>query len=199
MEKHQIKNNMNRQLKNQNNIIYTENLIRRIFNIKKEKIYILIIIILIIIISILTIIINKQKERQNTNEATQDIVQEENGNSINRIIEEPKEYVKTLQSGIKKNESNNIKTEKTVQGLIIKNISLTSDGNNTTFSADVKNINKYNQQLKLKITLLKEDGTEWMTFNGIVSKTDDETLGKINTKISNSDFTNAYDVKIEID
>ena len=63
----------------------------------------------------------------------------------------------------------------------------------------VKNINKYNQQLKLKITLLKEDGTEWMTFNGIVSKTDDETLGKINTKISNSDFTNAYDVKIEID
>ena len=38
-----------------------------------------------------------------------------------------------------------------------------------------------------------------MTFNGIVSKTDDETLGKINTKISNSDFTNAYDVKIEID
>ena len=89
---------------------------------KKEKIYILIIIILIIIISILTIIINKQKERQNTNEATQDIAQEENGNSINRIIEEPKEYVKTLQSGIKKNESNNIKTEKTVQGLIIKNI-----------------------------------------------------------------------------
>ena len=52
---------------------------------------------------------------------------------------------------------------------------------------------------KKLITLLKEDGTEWMTFNGIVSKTDDETLGKINTKISNSDFTNAYDVKIEID
>ena len=164
---------------------------------KREKIYIFIIIILLIIISILTIIINKQKERQNTNEATQDIAQEEN--SINRIIEEPKEYVKTLQSGIKKNENDKIKEEKTVQGLIIKNISLTSDGNDTTFSADVKNINKYNQQLKLKITLLKEDGTEWMTFNGIVSKTDDETLGKINTKISNSDFTNAYDVKIEID
>ena len=166
---------------------------------KREKIYIFIIIILLIIISILTIIINKQKERQNTNEATQDIAQEENENSINRIIEEPKEYVKTLQSGIKKNENDKIKEEKTVQGLIIKNISLTSDGNDTTFSADVKNINKYNQQLKLKITLLKEDGTEWMTFNGIVSKTDDETLGKINTKISNSDFTNAYDVKIEID
>ena len=164
---------------------------------KREKIYIFIIIILLIIISILTIIINKQKERQNTNEATQDIAQEEN--SINRIIEEPKEYVKTLQSGIKKNENDKIKEEKTVQGLIIKNISLTSDGNDTTFSADVKNINKYNQQLKLKITLLKEDGTEWMTFNGIVPKTDDETLGKINTKISNSDFTNAYDVKIEID
>ena len=167
---------------------------------KKNKLYIFIISVLIIIIAILAIIIIKQKNIQNTNEATQDIAYTEGiDNTISRIVEEPKTYVEISQDGTKKNKSDKMKLEKKVENLVISNISLTSDGNDTIFSADVKNINKYKQQLKLKITLLKEDGTEWITFYGIVSKTEDETTGKISTKISNSDFTNAYDVKIEID
>lgn len=167
---------------------------------KKNKLYIFIISVLIIIIAILAIIIIKQKNIQNTNEATQDIAYTEGiDNTISRIVEEPKTYVEISQDGTKKNKSDKIKLGKKVENLVISNISLTSDGNDTIFSADVKNINKYNQQLKLKITLLKEDGTEWITFYGIVSKTEDETTGKISTKISNSDFTNAYDLKITIE
>ena len=171
---------------------------------KKNKLYIFIISVLIIIIAILAIIIikqkNIQKNIQNTNEATQDIAYTEGiDNTISRIVEEPKTYVEISQDGTKKNKSDKMKLEKKVENLVISNISLTSDGNDTIFSADVKNINKYKQQLKLKITLLKEDGTEWITFYGIVSKTEDETTGKISTKISNSDFTNAYDLKITIE
>lgn len=167
---------------------------------KREKIYIIIIIILLIIITILTINIIKQKNKENINEATQDIAYtEENKNTINRIVEEPKEYVETSQNGTRKNNSNKIISTKTVGNLTISNISLTSDGKDTYFTADVKSTNKLSEGTKLSINLLKEDGSIWITFNGVVSKTDSETTGKINTKISDYDFTNAYDLKITIE
>lgn len=167
---------------------------------KKEKIYILIIIILLIIIVTLAINIKKQKDKENINEATQDIAQinEVNG-TTGRTAEEPKEYVKVLQDGTRKNNSNKISETKTVENLTISNISLTSDGKDTYFTADVKSTSKLIEETKLNISLLKEDGSIWITFHGVISKIDDDTTGKINTKISDSDFTNAYDVKIEID
>ena len=167
---------------------------------KKEKLYILIIIILLVIIAILTITIKKQKDKENINEATQDIAQTNEINGVtDRIVEKPKEYVKVTQDGTRKNNSNKITSAKTVGNLTISNISLTSDGKDTYFTADVKSTSKLNGETKLNISLLKEDGSTWITFHGIVSKTDDETIGKINTKISNSDFTNAYDLKITIE
>lgn len=167
---------------------------------KKRKKYILVIIILVIIIVILTIKIKKQKNKENIIEATQDIAQTNEINGVvNRIVEEPKEYVKVEQGGVRKNISSKIISEKTVKNLTISNISLTSDGKDTFFKADVKSTSKLSGETKLSISLLKEDGSIWITFEGIVSKTNDENIGKINLKISDADFTNAYDLKIDIE
>lgn len=166
---------------------------------KREKLYILIIIIMLIIIALLTINIKKQKDKENINEATEDIMQTDELNDvINKIVEKPKEYVKVSQDGTRKNNSNKITSAKTVGNLTISNILLTSDGKDTFFTADVKSTSKIKEETRLSITLLKEDGSTWITFDVIVSKTNDETVGKINTKISDSDFTNAYDLKITI-
>ena len=164
------------------------------------KIYILIIIVLLILIAILTIKIKKQKDEENIIEAVQDIAQTNELNFVtNKIVEEPKEYVKVTQDGTRKNNSDKITSAKMVGNLIISNISLTSDGKDTFFTADVKSTGKIHEEIKLKITLLKEDGNEWITFYGFVSKADNGTIGKINIKISDADFTNAYDLKIDIE
>lgn len=165
---------------------------------KKGKMYI-IIIILIIIIAIFTINIKKRKNKENIIETTQDIARSNEINGMTNIIaDEPKEYVKVLQDGTRENKSSKVVEEKTVGNLKINNISLTSDGKDTYLKADVKSTIQLNKETKLSISLIKEDGSRWITFNDIVLKTNDENIGKINLKISDADFTNAYDLKIDI-
>lgn len=122
-------------------------------------------------------------------------------NIIETVKEETKSnvvdnYVIVTEDGTIKNKSNKIAEQKKINNFTVSNISLTSDGKNSYLKADVKSTSKIEDNTTLEFRFLKEDGSELISLFVVVLNTNDETVGKIDTKLSNLDITGAYDLKI---
>lgn len=112
--------------------------------------------------------------------------------------EETKKYVKIDDNGNKRNMNENIMHDKNVNDLIIKNINLVFNGKDTEIECDVQSQTKIQENMKIKVSLIKDDGTEWISVDSFVSKTENAYVGKIKSKICDFDFTNANDIKFEL-
>ncbi len=106
-------------------------------------------------------------------------------------------YVEEIQDGIKINKSTKLNEAKTVDGLTITNIQLTTKSGMTNLLADV--INNGQEQIPIKsvqITLLDTNQKELTTVTGIVNSLKPGESTELNISMT-SDFINAYDFEVK--
>ena len=159
---------------------------------KKRKInknqVIRIIILLIVIIIGIVICISLLNLKQDTNNNV-------TGNDTN---EEKESYVEEIENGIKINKSNKLNEAKSVDGLLITNIQLTTKDGMTTLLADVSNNSAQKSNLKMiEIILLDKDGKELTRVNGIIDELEVNEKTQLNIAMT-SDYIEAYDFKVEV-
>ena len=147
-----------------------------------------IIILLIVIIIGIVICISLLNLKQDTNNNV-------TGNDTN---EEKESYVEEIENGIKINKSNKLNEAKSVDGLLITNIQLTTKDGMTTLLADVSNNSAQKSNLKMiEIILLDKDGKELTRVNGIIDELEVNEKTQLNIAMT-SDYIEAYDFKVEV-
>lgn len=157
----------------------------------KKKIALAIIILAVIIIITYSTITNRKKKQQE---------------QINELIEQSQEltisdsnlgeYVKETNDGTKINISPKLNESKTVDGLEITNIQLTSSNGITTFIADVTNNTKASTNLKnVIVKFLDEEGKVLISVNGVIMPLENGQTTKLNVSLS-SNYVTAYDVSV---
>lgn len=125
----------------------------------------------------------------------QDINNNVTGNDTN---EEKESYVEEIENGIKINKSNKLNEAKSVDGLLITNIQLTTKDGMTTLLADVSNNSAQKSNLKMiEIILLDKDGKELTRVNGIIDELEVNEKTQLNIAMT-SDYIEAYDFKVEV-
>ena len=159
---------------------------------KKRKInknqVIRIIILLIVIIIGIVICISLLNLKQDIN----------NNVTGNDTDEEKESYVEEIENGIKINKSNKLNEAKSVDGLLITNIQLTTKDGMTTLLADVSNNSAQKSNLKMiEIILLDKDGKELTRVNGIIDELEVNEKTQLNIAMT-SDYIEAYDFKVEV-
>ena len=163
---------------------------RRKSNYKKSLI-IFIVVLIIIVLLIYFITSKKQKKQQE---------------QINQLIEQSQEltitdsnlaeYVKETNDGTKINISPKINETKTIDGLEITNIQITSSNGVTTLIADVKNNTDTATALKnVLVKFLDQNGKEQVSVNGIIMPLEIGQSTKLNVSLS-SNYVTAYDISI---
>ena len=163
---------------------------RRKSNYKKSLI-IFIVLLIIIVLLIYFITSKKQKKQQE---------------QINQLIEQSQEltitdsnlaeYVKETNDGTKINISPKINETKTIDGLEITNIQITSSNGVTTLIADVKNNTDTATALKnVLVKFLDQNGKELVSVNGIIMPLEIGQSTKLNVSLS-SNYVTAYDINI---
>ena len=163
---------------------------RRKSNYKKSLI-IFIVVLIIIVLLIYFITSKKQKKQQE---------------QINQLIEQSQEltitdsnlaeYVKETNDGTKINISPKINETKTIDGLEITNIQITSSNGVTTLIADVKNNTDTATALKnVLVKFLDQNGKELVSVNGIIMPLEIGQSTKLNVSLS-SNYVTAYDISI---
>ena len=163
---------------------------RRKSNYKKSLI-IFIVVLIIIVLLIYFITSKKQKKQQE---------------QINQLIEQSQEltitdsnlaeYVKETNDGTKINISPKINETKTIDGLEITNIQITSSNGVTTLIADVKNNTDTATALKnVLVKFLDQNGKELVSVNGIIMPLEIGQSTKLNVSLS-SNYVTAYDINI---
>ena len=163
---------------------------RRKSNYKKSLI-IFIVVLIIIVLLIYFITSKKQKKQQE---------------QINQLIEQSQEltitdsnlaeYVKETNDGTKINISPKINETKTIDGLEITNIQITSSNGVTTLIADVKNNTDTATVLKnVLVKFLDQNGKELVSVNGIIMPLEIGQSTKLNVSLS-SNYVTAYDINI---
>lgn len=147
-----------------------------------------IIILLIVIIIGIVICISLLNLKQDTN----------NNVTGNDTDEEKESYVEEIENGIKINKSNKLNEAKSVDGLLITNIQLTTKDGMTTLLADVSNNSAQKSNLKMiEIILLDKDGKELTRVNGIIDELEVNEKTQLNIAMT-SDYIEAYDFKVEV-
>ena len=147
-----------------------------------------IIILLIVIIIGIVICISLLNLKQDTNNNV-------TGNDTN---EEKESYVEEIENAIKINKSNKLNEAKSVDGLLITNIQLTTKDGMTTLLADVSNNSAQKSNLKMiEIILLDKDGKELTRVNGIIDELEVNEKTQLNIAMT-SDYIEAYDFKVEV-
>ena len=104
-----------------------------------------------------------------------------------------------ITGNIKQNRSNKLLEERTYLNLKISDITLESDAITgvTTFMAMVENLSDLTHTEELvHIILLKEDGSELATIDGVIGELKKGERTEI-TSYTGTDLANAYDFKIE--
>lgn len=147
-----------------------------------------IIILLIVIIIGIVICISLLNLKQDIN----------NNVTGNDTDEEKESYVEEIENGIKINKSNKLNEAKSVDGLLITNIQLTTKDGMTTLLADVSNNSAQKSNLKMiEIILLDKDGKELTRVNGIIDELEVNEKTQLNIAMT-SDYIEAYDFKVEV-
>ena len=157
----------------------------------KKKVILVTIILVIIIIIAYSITTKKQKKQQE---------------QINQLIEQSQEltitdsnlaeYVKETNDDTKINISPKINETKTIDGLEITNIQITSSNGVTTLIADVKNNTDTATALKnVLVKFLDQNGKELVSVNGIIMPLEIGQSTKLNVSLS-SNYVTAYDINI---
>ena len=157
----------------------------------KKKVILATIILVIIIIIAYSITTKKQKKQQE---------------QINQLIEQSQEltitdsnlaeYVKETNDGTKINISPKINETKTIDGLEITNIQITSSNGVTTLIADVKNNTDTATALKnVLVKFLDQNGKELVSVNGIIMPLEIGQSTKLNVSLS-SNYVTSYDINI---
>ena len=157
----------------------------------KKKVILTTIILVIIIIIAYSITTKKQKKQQE---------------QINQLIEQSQEltitdsnlaeYVKETNDDTKINISPKINETKTIDGLEITNIQITSSNGVTTLIADVKNNTDTATALKnVLVKFLDQNGKELVSVNGIIMPLEIGQSTKLNVSLS-SNYVTAYDISI---
>lgn len=154
---------------------------------KKNPNMVILIIIVIIVVGciILNSLIKTNRERDESNiNVTQN---EEN------IVEE---FVRIGLDGTKTNISNKLKEEKTIDGCIVKDITIQTKYNETVLQAIVVNpSNKVKGDYEVKLKVKDKNGNVIKEIAGYISTIN--ANGQTNLKIKTSyDFANAYDFEI---
>ena len=157
----------------------------------KKSLIIFIVVLIIIVLLIYFITSKKQKKQQE---------------QINQLIEQSQEltitdsnlaeYVKETNDGTKINISPKINETKTIDGLEITNIQITSSNGVTTLIADVKNNTDTATALKnVLVKFLDQNGKELVSVNGIIMPLEIGQSTKLNVSLS-SNYVTAYDINI---
>lgn len=155
---------------------------------KNEKIVISILIIICIVMVIIWIVGSKSKNNE-----------EANTSSTETFVANQEEFISTQDDGTKVNTSSKLAETKTVGSFKFENIQLTRQENQTILLADVTNTSSQEtESTKVNVTLLDKDGKELTTVKGLISPLKPGAKTQFNTSMM-VDYTNAYDIKIEIE
>ena len=104
--------------------------------------------------------------------------------------------MKETNDGTKINISPKINETKTIDGLEITNIQITSSNGVTTLIADVKNNTDTATALKnVLVKFLDQNGKELVSVNGIIMPLEIGQSTKLNVSLS-SNYVTAYDINI---
>ena len=153
---------------------------------KEKKMIGILILITIVVITIFLISKNNSNDKNNS-EIKNDIVQENK-----------EEYVQVLDDGTKLNTSTKLNEIKTVNGMQIGNIQLTTTNGETTLLADVKNNTGKDIGLTaIDIILYNKNGEELVKFGGVIGNVKAGETVKLQSSTT-LDFANAYDFKVVI-
>lgn len=150
----------------------------------EKKIILVLLIILAVVVGIKIF-----KNKKNINNTVQ--------NNTVQVSQKEEEYVEYLDDGTKLNTSNALSKERKLGDLKITNITLSNQNGQTRLLADVKNTGKSNSEQKLvSVTILDKDGKQLITLKGLIVALKPGEKTQLNIGVT-SDFSNAYDFKIE--
>ena len=160
---------------------------------RKETKIIIVVVIVWVVILVGIAISRKGKKEETNNGGTQVQTQQTEGQTQQ---EEKEEYVQKLQDGSKVNISEQLRTERKLGELEIKNIQLVAVGEMTTLVADVENpTNKDVEEQKIKIEILNKNGEVITELRGKIDEVPAGGTAQINMAVT-ADVANAYDFKV---
>ena len=119
------------------------------------------------------------------------------GNAQGNEQDNALENVQIVNGDVKLNTSEKLKQPKTIDGLNINNIQLTTKGETSQILADVENpTNSDKGDFAIRIIVIDKDGNEITTVRGYIGKV--KAGGKTQLNASKTfDYSNAYDFRIE--
>lgn len=154
---------------------------------KKNELKTIGMLLLITIIVIMFIIVRNNNEENDSIQVKNQIVQENK-----------EEHVQLLDDGTKVIKSTKLNERKTIDGLEIGNIQMTTTKGETTLLAEVKNNTKKDINIMaIDIILLDKEGKEIVKFPGVIGNLKVDETARIESSTT-LDFSNAYDFKIVI-
>ena len=155
---------------------------------EKRMIGILILITILVIIVGIVMSINKGKKDDQGNKV---VVGEEERNT-----EKVEEFVSLQEDGTKVNTSNKLKETKTIDGLEIGKLQLTTKDNVSLILGEIKNVSDTEKGgYPVSFTILDKEGNEIITIGAYMQKLQPGQTGKLDASAT-FDFANAYDFRI---
>ena len=117
--------------------------------------------------------------------------------SIQKGNDEVGEFVIIAEDGTKVNTSEQLKKDKTVEGLQLTNITLKQKDGLSSLTAEVKNnTGEDMSSFKVRLTILNKDGGVIRQIVGSVPAVANEQTGAMEAQVT-EDISNAYDFRIE--
>ena len=149
----------------------------------QNKVVVIICVVAIILIIVLLVTKGGKKEQPN-------IVEQSNGNEV------VEEFVEKKEDGSKENISEQLKKNKTIEGVELTNIQLVENGNLTQLLADATNTtNSTIDELDFIVTAIDKNGQELAEFEASVYMLEAGKTTKLNAGIT-KDIVNAYDFTV---
>ena len=149
----------------------------------QNKVVVIICVVAIILIIVLLVTKGGKKEQPN-------IVEQSNGNEV------VEEFVEKKEDGSKENISEQLKKNKTIEGVELTNIQLVENGNLTQLIADATNTtNSTIDELDFIVTAIDKNGQELAEFEASVYMLGPGKTTKLNAGIT-KDIVNAYDFTV---
>lgn len=159
---------------------------------EKRMILILILITIVVIIVGIVMSINKEKNRKEENKVT---IGEENRvvGEENEVVEE---FVQVNEDGTKINVSSKLKETKTIDGIEIGNLQLTTKNNVSIILGTVtNNTDEVKGGYPIDLTILDKEGKKIVTIGASIQQLQPGQSAEFNTSAT-FDFANAYDFTI---
>lgn len=158
---------------------------------KTEKRMICILILITVIVIIVGIVMGINKNgKEKLKEGTTGIERYEDNTEVG-------EFVNVLEDGTKLNKSNKLSETKTIDGLEIGNIQLTTKDNVSLILGEIKNnTDTARGGFPVDLTLIDKEGKEIITIGAYIQELKPGKSAQFNTSAT-FDFANAYDFTIK--